>query len=148
VALHDGASATGDALGEAVVTDISGIVDSTTHTVTIRARAGMLSRELRLGETLFGEVALATRAKAIVIPAQALVPEGDGFKVFVVDSEGVAHAREVTVGGRAGGRAEITKGIAAGERVVTYGAYGVTDSARIVRPGEKAAAKDSAKDGE
>jgi membrane fusion protein, multidrug efflux system len=148
VMLHGGAGADGEVLGEATVTDISGIVDSASHSVALRARGGKLNRELRIGETLFGEVVLATRAKAIVIPAQALVPEGDGYKVFVVDSSGTAHAREVSVGGRTSGTAEITKGLEAGERVVTYGAYGVTDSAKIVRPGQKAAPDDSAKGGE
>ena len=56
--------------------------------------------------------------------------------MFVVDGAGIAHEREVKVGARAGAVAEITEGLAAGERVVTYGAYGVTDSARVtpIRP--------------
>lgn len=148
VRLHSGAGADGEPLGDAIVTDISGIVDSVSHAVAVRAHSGKLERPLRVGETVFGEVVLATRAKAITVPTQALVPEGDGFKVFVVDSAGVAHTREVTVGGRSGGRAEITKGLEAGERVVTYGAYGVTDSATIVRPGAKPKPADSTKDGE
>jgi hypothetical protein len=36
------------------------------------------------------------------------------------------------VGGRTEGIAEITRGVRAGETVVTYGAYGVEDSSRIV----------------
>ena len=63
---------------------------------------------------------------------EALVPEGERFRVFVVDSAGIAHAREVTVGGRSETAAEITSGLVGGETVVTYGAYGVSDSARIV----------------
>jgi hypothetical protein len=69
---------------------------------------------------------------AAVAELKALVPEGERFKVFVVDSAGIAHAREVTVGGRSETAAEITSGLAGGETVVTYGAYGVSDSARIV----------------
>ena len=144
VLLHTGAGPAGEPLGEATVVDVSGIVDSATHSVAVRARGGRVGRTLRIGETLFGEVMLATRPHAITVPAQALVPEGDGYKVFVVDSGGIARAREVTVGSRAGDIAEITKGLDAGERVVTYGAYGVTDSARIVRPGAQPTAADSA----
>jgi membrane fusion protein (multidrug efflux system) len=144
VLLHTGAGPNGEALGEGSVVDVSGIVDSATHSVAVRARSGKLVRALRIGETLFGEVVLATRPHAITIPTEALVPEGDGYKVFVVDSSGIAHARQITAGGRTSGSAEITKGLAAGERVVTYGAYGVTDSAKIVRPGEKPKATDSA----
>ena len=48
-----------------------------------------------------------------------------------MDSAGIAHARAVTVGGRNESLAEILSGVAAGETVVTTGAYGVQDSARI-----------------
>ena len=74
---------------------------------------------------------MATRAAAIVIPPDALVPEGEEFKVFVVDANGVAHEREVKVGGRSAAGVEITEGLKAGERVVTYGAYGMQDSAKV-----------------
>ncbi len=147
VLLHTGAGPDGEALGEAAVVDVSGIVDSASHAVAVRARSGKLVRALRIGETLFGEVVLATRPHAIIIPSQAIVPEGDGYKVFVVDSAGIAHARDVTVGGRTSSSAEILKGLEAGERVVTYGAYGVTDSAKIVRSGGKPKATDSAAGG-
>ena len=40
------------------------------------------------------------RRDAATVPVQALVPEGDGLKVFVVGTDGLAHARPVTVGGR------------------------------------------------
>jgi len=59
------------------------------------------------------------------------------YRVFVVDSAGIAHARAVTVGGRTESLAEILTGLAAGETVVTTGAYGVQDSARsAARAGE------------
>jgi multidrug efflux pump subunit AcrA (membrane-fusion protein) len=48
-----------------------------------------------------------------------------------VDAEHVAHATPVSVGVRDGGFAEITSGLSGGETVVTYGAYGVADSAKV-----------------
>ena len=68
------------------------------------------------------------------------MPEGAGLKVFVVDGEHQAHATPVTVGVRDGGFAEITAGLAGGETVVTSGAYGVTDSAKVMSPTESAPA--------
>jgi multidrug efflux pump subunit AcrA (membrane-fusion protein) len=68
----------------------------------------------------------------VSVPLAALVPDGDGIKVFVVDSAHRAYARPVTVGARADQRAEITSGLSGGETVVTVGAYGVDDSARVV----------------
>jgi hypothetical protein len=114
------------------VIDVGGIVDSASRGVAIRAQAPTTRRPLRIGETVFGEIVALVRQNAIVIPVEALVPDGEGFKVFVVDGEGTARARAVTVGGKTDKLAEITTGLEAGERVVTYGAYGIEDSAKVV----------------
>lgn len=132
VALVAGQSAGGESLGSGAVLDVGGTVDSATRSVPVRVRVTTARRVLRIGETVFGEIAIAVRPNAVVIPLDALVPEGDGFKVFVVDAQSIAHARPVTVGGRTSTLAEITAGVRAGEKVVTYGAYGVEDSARVV----------------
>jgi membrane fusion protein, multidrug efflux system len=131
VALSAGQSASGEPLGVGTVVDISGTVDSTNRTVAIRVQAPTTRRPLRIGETVFGSIAFAVRPNAVVIPREALVPEGDEFKVFVVDASGIAHARDVKVGGRSAAGVEITEGLKAGERIVTYGAYGVSDSAKV-----------------
>jgi len=123
----------GETLGDGVVTGVAAAVDSVSRAVAVRARLPRPARPLRIGETVFGRIVVARRARAVTVPAEALVPEGDGFKVFVVDSAGIAHARPVVVGGRSGARVEIRQGLAAGETVITYGAYGMEDSARVVR---------------
>jgi multidrug efflux system membrane fusion protein len=81
------------------------------------------------------------------VPLEALVPDGEDFKVYVVDAAGTAHERKVSVGGRTDKVAEITEGLNGDEHVVTYGAYGISDSAKVVpakRPAAPAA-KDSEK---
>lgn len=144
VTLSAGQSASGEPLGIADVIDVGGVVDSNTRTVSVRVRAATTRRPVRIGETVFGQVAVATNPRAVVVPAEALVPEGDGFKVFVVDAAGTAHARAVVVGGRTDSEAEIRNGLAAGERVVTYGAYGLEDSAKVVPIGAKPASPPAA----
>jgi RND family efflux transporter MFP subunit len=131
VTLTAGQSAAGEALGVATVVDVGGAVDSASRSVAVRAQAPTTRRPLRIGETVYGQIAVATHANAVIVPLEALVPEGDGFKVFVVDAAGVAHARPVSVGGRTDKVAEILSGLSAGERIVTYGAYGVEDSVKI-----------------
>jgi membrane fusion protein (multidrug efflux system) len=116
----------------ASVIDVGGIVDPESRGVTIRAQAPTTRRPLRIGETVFGEIVAVVRAKAIVVPVEALVPEGEEFKVFVVDAAGTAHARKVEIGGRTDKVAEITSGLTVGERIVTYGAYGIEDSAKVI----------------
>lgn len=130
--LRENQGGSGDSLGRGTVVDVGGIVDSATRSVGVRVRPSGLRRTLRLGETVNGQVTVATHPKAIVVPNEALVPEGDGFRVFVVDSAGIAHARDVQVGARTGSQVEIRSGLSAGERIVTTGAYGVADSAKVV----------------
>jgi membrane fusion protein (multidrug efflux system) len=132
VLLREGQGTAGDTLGRGTVVDVGGIVDFSTRSVGVRVRPGGLRRTLRLGETVSGEVTVATHRHAIIVPDEALVPEGDGFRVFVVDSGGMAHARNVTTGARTGNVVEVLRGLSSGERIVTVGAYGVADGARVV----------------
>jgi RND family efflux transporter MFP subunit len=133
VTLSAGESAKGEPLGVGHIIDVGGAVDSATRSVAVRAIAPPTARALRIGETTFGEIATAVHPRAIVIPVAALVPDGSGFKVFVVTLGNVARARMVTVGRRTEASAEILSGLAAGERVVTEGAYGLEDSVKVVQ---------------
>jgi RND family efflux transporter MFP subunit len=132
VTLTAGESAGGEALGVGRIISVGGTVDSTTRSVEVRAQAPPSARALRIGETIFGQIGTAVHPRAITIPVVALVPEGDGFKVFVVTAGNLARERKVTVGRRNETTAEITSGLSAGERVVTEGAYGVEDSVKVV----------------
>jgi len=131
VNLSAGETATGEALGIGRIMYVAGTVDSSTRSVEVRAQAPPSARALRVGETIFGQISAGTKPRAIIVPIAALVPEGDGFKVFVVNGASIALARKVTVGRRTDTVAEITSGLAGGERVVTEGAYGVDDSVKV-----------------
>ena len=139
IELSSGQSSGGEPLGIATIVDVGGTVDSATRSVIVRAQAPTTRRTLRIGETVFGQIGVATRPNAIVVPSEALVPEGEEFKVFVVDASGIAHARPVKVGGRTDKLVEITEGLKAGERIVTYGAYGVDDSVKVAPLGARPA---------
>lgn len=139
VTLAAGQSAAGDPLGIGTVVDVGGSVDTASRSVNVRVQVPTTRRPLRISETVFGQIAVAVHPNAVTVPLEALVPEGEEFKVFVVDAAGTAHERQVSVGGRTDKVAEITRGLAAGERVVTYGAYGVSDSAKVVPASQPAA---------
>lgn len=132
VALNAGQASIGEPLGSGEVSEIAGTVDTTTRSVQIRVRASAPRRPLRIGETVYGSIAIVTRQHSIVVPSDALVPEGDGFKVFVVDSAGIAHEHDVKIGGRNANGIEILEGLSPGDRIVTFGAYGMEDSAKVV----------------
>lgn len=132
VTITAGDRAEGDTLGTGAVISVALAVDSANRSIAVRARLAHVTRVLLIGETVFGRIAVATHPKAVAVPVEALVPEGEGYKVFVVDAAGLALSRVVKVGGRTEGVAEITGGLEGGETIVTYGAYGVADSAKIV----------------
>ena len=131
VIVTSGEGTSGEALGPGVVTSIGVAVDSASRAVAVRTRLTVPPRALRIGESVIGRIITGMNPRAVVVPVEALVPEGDGYRVFVVDSAGIAHARAVTVGGRNESLAEILSGLVAGETIVTTGAYGVQDSAKI-----------------
>jgi RND family efflux transporter MFP subunit len=132
VRLDSGEPGAADSLGSGIVRAIGAAVDSLTRGVEVRVRPVDPRRPLRIGETIRGRIVIGVRRDALVIPAESLVPEGDAFHVFVVDSAGIAHARPVTVRGRSGATVELGGGLTAGETIVTFGAYGVEDGAKIV----------------
>jgi len=133
VRLTAGEGEGGELVGQGPVTAVGAAVDSSSRAVAVRARIGRPTRPLRIGESVFGRVVTAVHARAVTVPMAALVPSGDGFQVFVVDSGGIAHVRVVTVGARSESLAEILAGLTAGETVVTTGAYGIEDGTKIVR---------------
>jgi len=133
VAVKAGEGAGGESLGAGMVTTVGAAVDSVSRAVPVRARIARPARPLRIGESVLGRIVTAVHERAVTVPIEALVPAGDGYQVFVVDSGGIAHARPVTVGGRTEVLAEVVTGLEAGEAVVTSGAYGVADGAKVAR---------------
>lgn len=136
VALSAGQSTGGEPLGTGVVATVGVAVDTGSRAVPVRVTITSPRRALRLGESVYGVISTGTQSDAVVIPVEALVP-GDApgsYRVFVVDGNGIARARDVHVGGRTESVVEITGGLAGGETVVTQGAFGVQDSARIKLP--------------
>jgi len=133
VTLSAGESAKGEPLGVGHIIDVGGTVDSATRSVSVRALAPPTARPLRIGETIFGQISTSVHPHAIVIPVAALVPDGEGYKVFVVTPGNIARERKVTVGRRSEANAEILSGLAQGEQVVTEGAYGLEDSVKVVQ---------------
>lgn len=122
-----------DSAAQATVVTIGAAVDSVSGGVRVRARVTHPQALLRVGEVLPARVRLDVIPDAIVIPAAALVPDGDGYRVYVVTRGDTARARPVKVGPRADALVQVERGLAPGELVVTEGAYGVDDGSLVVR---------------
>lgn len=131
VTLMSAQGADGEPLGTGQVREVGGAVDPETRGVAIRVAGSALKRALRIGESVAASVVVAEYAKAVLVPAKALVPKGEAFTVFTVDEDGVAHELVVTVGGRSGAMVRIAGGLKAGQIIVVDGAFGMTDGGKI-----------------
>jgi membrane fusion protein (multidrug efflux system) len=67
------------------------------------------------------------RQDALVVPEESLIATREGYIVFRVDEAGRAERREVSVGLRNPGIAQITAGLEPGDRVVRTGHMRVAD---------------------
>jgi len=79
--------------------------------------------------------------EALVVPEAAIVSSGRKSHVFRVDADNRVQRREVEVGARRAGEAEILTGLAAGELVVVRGTQRVRDGqvVQVVPAGSAAA---------
>jgi membrane fusion protein (multidrug efflux system) len=102
------------------VSFIDPAVDPVNRTVLVKAILPNPDLALRPGQFSTVALTLARHAGALVVPEEALVPAGDKTYVYVVE-DGRARAREVTLGVRLPGRAEIVDGLVPTARIVRVG---------------------------
>jgi len=115
------------------------VVDESTRTVLMRARIPNKSNKLKPGMFVRVVVTMATRPDAIVVPEQALWPQGqDNFVFRVVD--GKAALTKVSIGNRQPGEVEITHGLDPSDTVVTEGQIKLRDGAPVMVMGAPPAA--------
>jgi RND family efflux transporter MFP subunit len=83
----------------------------------------------------FGELRVVTSVepKSVVVPIAAVefVEGTRKGSVVVVDAQKVAHRKDVVTGELDGGKVQVKEGLAAGELVVTEGAYGLADGTSV-----------------
>jgi membrane fusion protein (multidrug efflux system) len=118
-----------DALGGATfagrVEALDAQVDANGRSLLVRARVDNPGSRLKSGMFVRPRVVFAQRDNALVVPEEALVPQGGKQFLFkVVPGEGgqrVARRIEARIGVRQPGRVEILEGLQAGDQVVTAG---------------------------
>lgn len=99
-------------------------VDAGGRSLLVRARLDNRDGVLKSGMFARTRTVFASRPNAVVVPEEALVPQGDRqFLVKVVDGPNgkVSQRLEARIGVRLPGRVEILDGVAAGDLVVTAG---------------------------
>jgi membrane fusion protein, multidrug efflux system len=119
-------------------------VDAGGRALEIRGLLENTSGRLRPGMFVRVRVIVGERANALMVPEEAIVPQGEAFHVYrVVD--GAARRVPVKIGVRRDAQVEILDGLAAGDQVVTAGMRLTRDGqpVRVLAPGQGIPAKAS-----
>ncbi|NIC07543.1 efflux RND transporter periplasmic adaptor subunit [Billgrantia bachuensis] len=117
---------------EGEVASIGSRVDPVSRSVAVRAKLD--NPELRLRPGMLMEVVLRRNPRqAVVVPESVLVPSGDRQYVLVIDEgdDNRLVRRQVRVGERRTGQAEILEGLAGGELLVSHGLQRAHEGDRV-----------------
>lgn len=98
------------------VAEIDPAADPNSHTFTVKVDLPP-SGQLRAG--IYGTVEFASGIRqAIVIPRSAIVRRGSLVCAYILDAQGIAQLRYLTLGAAQGNLVEVLSGVSPGERLV------------------------------
>jgi HlyD family secretion protein len=125
------------------ITVVSPALDPNSTTVEVWLETKNPKPELKPGTSVQISLTAKTVKDALVIPATAVISAPDGTPaVMVAGTDGRAHQRAVKTGIRQGDDVQIVGGLAATDKVVVSGAYGLPDNTKIkveaAKPAEEA----------
>jgi multidrug efflux pump subunit AcrA (membrane-fusion protein) len=133
--LGDGATVTVPGVAAPVsakVALISPALDPGSTTVEVWLKIDNKAGALKVGTPVKVSITGRTVAQAWKIPASSILTAQDGSKsVMVVGADGTAHRKPVTLGLQDAADVQITSGLAPGDLVITGGAYGLDDGAKV-----------------
>jgi membrane fusion protein, multidrug efflux system len=115
-------------------------VDTQTGTVRAKARFDNKASTLFPSQFVNVRVLLDTVQGATVVPLNALRHGPDGDFVYVLRDDRTVSLRRVTAGPSTNDKVSVTKGLQAGERVITEGGDRLKDGAKVTLPGDAASA--------
>jgi len=107
------------------VVNIHPQLDTATRTAGVRLEVKNANTILHPGMFVDAEIHAGTGRKILLLPRKAIQREGEKLIVFVEKEPGHYLRREVRVGAASMGRVPVLKGLKAGDRVVTTGAFSV-----------------------
>lgn len=111
------------------VQSVAPVSDPQTRLVPVFARLPA-SAGVAIGESLSGTVAAGDPTAGLVVPYAALLDDGGQPYVFVV-AGGVAHRRDVATAASDNGQVAVSKGLRAGDLVVTEGVTALEDGMKV-----------------
>jgi HlyD family secretion protein len=117
---------------EGKVTLVSPALDPNSTTVEVWVEAKNPKQTLRPGSSVRLSMVSQAVPDALVIPTASLLTAPDGATtVMVISDDQHAHQQAVKTGIRQDDKLQVTEGLKEGQRVVTDGAYGLPDNAKV-----------------
>jgi multidrug efflux pump subunit AcrA (membrane-fusion protein) len=111
---------------------ISPALDPGSTTVEVWLKIDNKTGKLKVGTPVKVSITGRTVAQAWKVPASSILTAQDGSKsVMVVGTDGTAHRKPVTLGIVDGDDVQLTGGLAQTDLVITSGAYGLDDGAKV-----------------
>jgi len=123
---------------DGLLTFIDNTVDTSTGMVQMKAQFPNLKRELWPGQFVRITLVLGNQFDAVVVPAEAVNMGQAGRYVFVVKEDMSVESRTVEQDRVIGNLAVISKGLSAGETVVTDGQVNLRTGAKVSIKGDNA----------
>jgi RND family efflux transporter MFP subunit len=106
---------------------VSPALDPSSTTVEVWVQSPNPGERLKPGSNVQVQMVAQAVQHAIVIPAEALLTGSDGTtSVIILDTDNKPHTKKVKVGIRDAGDVQVTEGLQGGERVVTVGAFALS----------------------
>lgn len=119
---------------EGTLTFIDNNVDTTTGTIKLKGTFANPQHALWPGEYVDVTVKLSTMSNAVVVPNSAMQTGQDGTYVYVINGQRAAEVRPIVAGMRRDQDLVITRGLEAGETVVTEGQLRLAPGASVILP--------------
>jgi membrane fusion protein (multidrug efflux system) len=124
-----------DQPSEGIITAINPIVDEASRTARVQGTLHNPDGKLRPGEFVQVDVVMPEQRDVITIPMSAVIAAAFGDSVFIIeekDGKTVARQQFVQLGPQRGDFVSVIKGLKAGDRVVSAGAFKLTNGAGVV----------------
>ena len=96
-------------------------IDAATRTIKLRAQSPNKSGKYLPGMFVKIRFVLDVKEDALMVPAESVIPELSGYKVFVVGADGNAEQRMIEIGTRTDTQVQVISGLKEGDLVLTTG---------------------------
>lgn len=114
---------------DAMIDNVGAALDPATHRLAVRAT--IANPDGALKPQMFASFVIQRHladGKGVLVPASAVIHEGDTARVWVVAPSGMLYGRAVHTAGTEGGLTRVVQGLQEGQRVVSQGAIFVNEA--------------------